>query len=355
VSVANPEGRFILVNEAFCRITGYSEAELLSRDWISITHPDDRQHSLSVRKQMETGELPGALVETRFIRKDGATIRVRNSTSLLQENGHRQCAISLVEDVTEDNRSSGWGVECSIIDPERVEKMMRDDEQCFHLVVGEDTQRMLSARLIRAQEEERKRVARELHDGVTQTLGAISIELARTAEAATGSHVAQRLSSLYARLQEVVTEIGHISHELHPSTLRHVGLSLAIKNLCREVSETHGIAVEVTDSSGAAPQVSKDVALCLYRVAQEALQNIVKHSRSTRAWVELQGSSEEVALFIRDKGVGFRVEPLKGLGLVSMRERLRLVGGTIAIHSRIGAGTRIEAHVPLRSALSTAA
>jgi signal transduction histidine kinase len=233
--------------------------------------------------------------------------------------------------------------------------MMRDDEQCFHLVVGEDTQRMLSARLIRAQEEERKRVARELHDGVTQTLGAISIELARTAEAATGSHVAQRLSRLYARLQEVVSEIGHISHELHPSTLRHVGLSLAIKNLCREVSETHGIAVEVTDSSGAAPQVSKDVALCLYRVAQEALQNIVKHSRSTRAWVELQGSSEEIALFVRDKGVGFRVEPLKGLGLVSMRERLRLVGGTIAIHSRIGAGTRIEAHVPLRSALSTAA
>jgi PAS domain S-box-containing protein len=339
VAVANAHGRFVLVNEALCRMTGYNEAELLSQDWLSITHPDDRQHSLFVAKRMEAGEFPGALVETRCIRKDGTTVRVRNSTSLLQENGHRQWAISLVENVTEHNRSGRWGVECSVIDPERV-----------------DTLRMLSARLIRAQEEERKRVARELHDGVTQTLGAISIELARTSEAAaTGSHVAQRLSRLYAKLQDVVSEIGQISHELHPSTLRHVGLSLAIRNLCREVSETHGIAIEVTDNSAAAPQAPKDVALCLYRVAQEALQNIVKHSRSTRAWVELQGSSEEIALLVRDKGVGFGVEPSKGLGLVSMRERLRLVGGTITIHSRAGLGTRIEAHVPLRSAPLNAA
>jgi signal transduction histidine kinase len=219
---------------------------------------------------------------------------------------------------------------------------------------AEDSLRELSSRLINAQEEERKRLARELHDGISQALAVISIGIAQAAKEATNADLSSKLEKLNGKLQDVLLEISQLSHELHPSTLKHLGLSSAIRSLCQELSETHG--VDITFKAWSEQPPSKEASLCLYRVAQEALQNVVKHSRSKRAWVELTGSEDDVRLCIWDEGVGFDVRSRKnGLGLVSMRERLRLVGGRIAISSRHPSGTCIEARVPVARASRAAA
>lgn len=212
---------------------------------------------------------------------------------------------------------------------------------------SEDALRTLSACLINAQEEERKRLARELHDGVSQALAVISIGMSQAAKATREAQHRSKLEKLYARLQGVLADIGHLSHQLHPSTLKHLGLPAAIKALCDEVAHTYGIDVGFADRS-ASQHLSTNTALSLYRVAQEALQNIVKHSRSKRAWVELRGNQDEISLHIWDQGVGFDPHSTNsGLGLVSMRERLRLVGGRILITSSRGSGTHIDAYAPL--------
>lgn len=220
---------------------------------------------------------------------------------------------------------------------------------------SEDALRTLSASLINAQENERKRVARELHDGVSQALAVVSIQLAQAANAASEAEIKSMLDKLYERLQGVLSDIEHLSHELHPSTLKHLGLSAAIRILCEEITQSHGIEVEFTDR-GAPQAPSKDTALCLYRVAQEALRNIVKHGQCVQACVELEGNHSEVRLLVSDQGIGFNTHSAKaGLGLTSMRERMRLIGGRIVISSRLGAGTRITAYAPLEPHESQAA
>ena len=140
---------------------------------------------------------------------------------------------------------------------------------------------------------------------------------------------------------------------LHPSKLEQLGLAAAIRSLCKELAGGHGMRIEFTP--GEPPgRVSEDAALCLYRIVQEALRNVIKHSGARLAVVELSGAADSVALRIADDGAGFDprlVEGKGGLGLVSMRERLRLVGGEIAINSRPGAGTRIDVQVPLGPAV----
>lgn len=212
---------------------------------------------------------------------------------------------------------------------------------------AEEALRTVSAYLINTQEEERKRIARELHDGVSQALAVISIEMVRAAKAAAGTELSASLQNLCAKLQSVASDIGQLSHELHPATISHLGLSSAIRVLCDEIRQTHGIEVTFTDNDAPQPS-SKDAALCLYRVAQEALHNVVRHSGSKKAWVQLKGKADGMCLEIRDKGVGFDVRSApQGLGLISMRERLRLIGGSIVISSRRNRGTRVEAHVPI--------
>lgn len=216
---------------------------------------------------------------------------------------------------------------------------------------SEEALRKVSARLINAQEEQRKRFARELHDGVSQTLALISTEVAQAAQAANckDSDLASTLNRVYGRLQDIASDISRLSHELHPTTLKHLGLTAAIQSLCREVSASMGIDVEFTERGDPQP-TSKETALCLYRIVQEALHNVVKHSGSKKVRVELNSSADEIRLSITDDGIGFDTRSQKGgLGLVSMRERLRLVEGKIVISSRRNSGTRVVASVPLMS------
>jgi len=214
----------------------------------------------------------------------------------------------------------------------------------------------LSGRLITAQEEERARIARELHDDFSQRMALLGIGLRQIWKKLPESEVEAlaKVQELLKGTQELSSDMHSLSHELHSSRLEHVGLVPALIGLCEEMSSKYNITVEFTER-GPFDAIPKDVALCLFRVAQEAISNVVKHSRAKQAQVGLTGVNEEIRLRIMDSGVGFDFtlgSAAAGIGLVGMRERLRLVGGTLSIRSAPMRGTEILAQVPLSASTS---
>jgi PAS domain S-box-containing protein len=217
--------------------------------------------------------------------------------------------------------------------------------------LSEESLEELSGRLITAQEEERTRIARELHDDFSQRLALLGIGLSRLWKKRPESEEEERIlvRELWSRTQEISSDVHRLSHQLHSSKLQHVGLGPALMGLCEEISEKYGIQVEFTDR-GVPSEIPKDVALCLFRIAQEALGNVVKHSEAKQAQAELSGTKDDVRLRVVDAGLGFDPALLSGdagLGLISMRERLRLVGGRLSVQSAPMQGTELLAEVPL--------
>lgn len=219
--------------------------------------------------------------------------------------------------------------------------------------VTENALRELSGRLISAQEEERKRVARELHDDIGQRLALVAIQLDRERQDLQASPEAMRLVMEEASKQvsHLASDMHSMSHRLHSSNLDMQGLAAAAGSFCQEVSEGQNVVVDF-QSEGIPRTLSEDIALCLFRVLQEALQNATKHSGAKRFWVALAGSTDQIVLTVRDEGRGFQPEEAirkRGLGLTSMMERLRLVGGELIIDTGPQSGTMIRACVPLSS------
>jgi signal transduction histidine kinase len=201
--------------------------------------------------------------------------------------------------------------------------------------------RQLSGRLITAQEEERSRIARDLHDDASQRLALLAIELDQLG----AQPLADRARSLSADLHRM-------AHQLHPAILDQLGLLPAARRFAEEIALRNGMPVEVA-SERWPESLPRDAALVLYRVMQEALQNAVKHSGAARVEVTFRGDGHELVLRVADLGRGFspeRAEAAFGLGLAGMRERLRLVGGGLRISSAPQGGTIIEAWLPLTPA-----
>lgn len=209
--------------------------------------------------------------------------------------------------------------------------------------------RELGGRVIHAHEQERRRLARELHDGVMQRLAALTTGIDQLRRAP-HSDAASSWAELSDRAKEIGTEVRRLSHELHPSRLEAVGLAEAVRALCRECAEEHRI--DARAEIGQVPRVVEpDRALCIYRVAQEALRNVAQHSRATRAILTLGANSGELLLSVVDGGAGFDPEAVRTagtLGLVSMQERARLVQGQLIVTSSPGHGTRVDLRVPLQ-------
>lgn len=207
------------------------------------------------------------------------------------------------------------------------------------------------SRLIEAQEEERTRIARELHDDFCQRLAMLSLKTEKLRNAWYTSKpplVDAQLDNVRQECADLANDVQQMSHTLHPSILDNLGLAMAVRNLCREVSEQSGAVVTFTD--GDTPDyLPREVALSLFRVVQEALRNAIKYSGQKQFEVRLHATAAGVELEVSDRGVGFDVASAKktsGLGLISMRERVHLVNGTIQIDSKPNAGTRIRVTVP---------
>jgi len=203
----------------------------------------------------------------------------------------------------------------------------------------------LAGRLIAAQEAERKRIARDLHDDLSQKLALLSIDIDQIPRR-TQAELGERVRDISGRAAEIASDVHRLAYELHPSKLESLGLVPALQSICRDVSRQYGLQVDF-EHTRLPVEVPPDVALCLYRIVQEALHNVVRHSGARTALVELRAAGDQLELHVADPGAGFVASGRGngGIGLVSMRERVNFVGGQIAIHSAPGEGTRIGVRV----------
>ena len=218
--------------------------------------------------------------------------------------------------------------------------------------VAKDAQLHLSGLLINAQEKERSRIATELHDDFSQRLALLSLGLETAADELPDSSVAakRQLQKLFDSASELGADLHTVSHRLHSSTLESLGLVPGVSALCKEFSDRYGIEIDFC-ADGVPRRIHQDVALCLFRIIQEGLQNLKKHSGVARAQVKLWTIGDKILMSVCDKGRGFDIKEIThngGLGIRSMEERVRLLGGRFEIHSERMRGTRIEASVPLQ-------
>jgi PAS domain S-box-containing protein len=283
-------------------------------------HPDDRDR-VDAATIACNPEKPTYRVQYRVLRPDGSVVWLeKTGYGFFDASGKMKRAIGMVADITERK-------------------------------LAEQTLSSLSRRLIEAQEVERARIARELHDDIGQRLAYVSVTLDQLQPAGADSktEASRRINELRSQVWDIAKSLHSISHQLHSATLHLLGLTKAMRSFCQELSVQQ--KVDITFSSFDIPEtMSPDISLCLFRVLQEALHNAVKHSGVRHFDVELRGASGGVSLTVRDSGIGFEANMAMqgdGLGLISMQERMKLVNGTLAIDSRPNNGTIIYARVPL--------
>jgi signal transduction histidine kinase len=218
-------------------------------------------------------------------------------------------------------------------------------------LAGEQLAR-LSGRLIEAQEEERKRIARDVHDDYSQRLAMLAIDVEKMAAKVEDSSqgTKQQLFDFYQRISELGADMHSLSHELHSSTLESLGLVAGTKAFCQEFAETEHVQVDFAHEN--VPRgIPADASLCLFRIVQEGLRNVKRHSGANRASVRVEYSGGDLHLTVSDQGKGFDVGSSQvggGIGIWSMQERLRLIGGRLQVQSHLMKGTRVDAWLPFK-------
>jgi PAS domain S-box-containing protein len=310
-------------NQGWLDFTGRALPDELGNGWASGVHPEDLNRCLKTYSEAFDARVDFQM-EYRLRRFDGQ---------------YRWITDVGVTRYTADGSFQGYiGSAIDITDRKLSEAALLD----------------MSGRLIVAQEEERARIARELHDDLSQRMALLEIGLEEFEQETAGltPFARKRLHDIAEIATGVSTDIHDISHELHPSKLDSLGLVAAVGGFCREFSKQHGIALRFIHHR-ADGKIPKGVTLCIFRIVQEALQNVAKHSGAEDATVELSGHADRLDLCVSDSGIGFNPESEKestGIGLISIRERLRLVGGQLIVESEPMHGTRIMARVPLVAA-----
>jgi PAS domain S-box-containing protein len=282
-------------------------------------HPNDREKVLAADAALSP-EKPDLRVTHRMAGPDGSVIWVeKTGRGHFNEQGKLLRIVGMVANITERKLA-----EAALAD--------------------------MSRTLIEAQEQERNRIARELHDDIGQRLALLAVELERLHQAPSDlPEVRRRMRELQKQASEIATDVQTLSHELHSTKLEYLGPVAAMRSLCQELGEQTKVKIEFKTQDLPSP-LPPDISLCLFRVLQEALRNAVKHSGARHVEVGLWGTADEIHLAVSDPGIGFDSKAAKegrGLGLVSMEERLKLLKGTISIESQPNRGTTIQARVPL--------
>jgi PAS domain S-box-containing protein len=215
---------------------------------------------------------------------------------------------------------------------------------------AEEALATVGRRLIEAHEEERTWIGRELHDDINQRLALVAVEIDRWNQQVPGNtQLRDQVQHTKQHITEIAKDVQGLSHRLHSSKLEYLGLAAAANSFCRELSEQQNVKIEFSHAD-VPRSLSREISLCLFRVLQEALQNAVKHSGANDFSVDLHGTSQAIQLTVSDIGAGFDQQAAvhaRGLGLISMRERLQLVNGELSIKSEPTRGTTIRARVPL--------
>jgi len=331
VVAVSADERIVLVNGNTERMFGYSREELVGRR-LELLIPESArkrhaEHHKAYFANMQTRPM-GIGLDLEGRRKDGTTFPVEIGLSAV-DTAEGQLAVAFVSDITQRRRL----------------------EQAAQTQAEEV--RALAARLLTAQEEERRRVSRELHDQICQQLASLAFDIGGLAADSPLPEDAQsRLKALQTRVVKASEETRHIAYELHPSVLDDLGLVASLQDLGKEFSKRTKIGVKFTHDILPAA-VPREIASCLYRIARESLQNIATHASAKRVSVEITLRKGAIMLTIADDGAGFDIKAVKGrggLGLVGMEERARLVKGKLFVVAKPGHGTRIAIEVPLPAA-----
>ena len=317
------EGNILLTNRATEKLTGYDEKELLKMNVKTLLSEDGLRLAREVRAKLLQGELSGPY-EQRLIRKDGTERYLMLTTSLVTSNGQPRGFQHIARDITEERRM-------------------------------QENLRFYVQQITKAQEEERSRMARELHDSTAQTLVATlhQLESFLQSKARLPMTDIRLLWNLHEQIKTVLQEVRHFSRDLRPAILDDLGLLPSLEWLTEELEREYGIEANLK-VLGTERRFTPEVELLLFRIVQEAMRNIGRHSRATKAEVSIEFGDGKTKVTVTDNGVGFRLPESLGdlsrtgkLGLVGMQERVRLLDGSLVIQSEVGKGTTVMVEAPL--------
>ena len=329
IFVVNQQGRIVMVNPATEKMLGYAQEELIGQSVELLVPENLRGGHVSHRSgyfHNPQNRPMGFGLDLLARRKDGSIFDVEISLSYIGS-AKETLAVAFISDISKRRAD---------------EQAIRQQRQDLRLLTG---------RLMAAQDDERRRIARDLHDDLSQKLAYLAIDMGKLASKAGSREQLESLRALQRRAGDAAEAVRHISHQLHPSILDDIGLEAALEQYCEEFEErsgirTHFLGRDVPDS------IPREVAGNLYHIFQESLRNVSKHSRATEVFVTLDALDGVLRLSVRDEGVGLSAtaRSATGIGITGMKERANLVNGKVSIESRTGEGTEVNVTVPLSNA-----
>lgn len=318
------------VNDTFAQMYGYEAAEELIGFRVEDFHPRSNLDDIALLKQLVRDRYCSTNWETTEFTRLGEIRIFSAKTFGIFKNGH------LVRT---------WGTQRDITEQRRAEKELQESQKDL---------RHLAGRLLTVQEEERRRLARELHDDLTQRLAVLSIDAGKLLlGSACSSEAATVLQSMQEKLIKISEDVHSISRQLHPSIIEDLGLEDALRSEIKDFSKREEVTITFESDPGSS-SLPLDIAICLFRITQESLRNVKKHSSAKNVMINLALQDDAIFLNIRDDGQGFDPQEIKkmpGLGLKSMRERIRLVNGSITYTSKLGQGTEVTVEVSKHSTM----
>jgi PAS domain S-box-containing protein len=327
ILVVAPNGRILMANPATEKLFGYTVAELegesverLLPERFRTGHAAHREHFF---RNPQTRAM-GLGIDLHAHRKNGTEFYAEISLTYIPS-PQGTLAVAFVTDISK----------------------RRTDEQAIRQQ-GHDL-RMLAGKLMTAQDDERRRISRDLHDDLSQTLAYLAIDLGKLANRPSAVELTADVRSLQRRAAEAAETVRRISHELHPSILDDIGLAAALEQYCEEFQARSGIVAHFT-SKNVPESVGPDVSSSIYHIAQECLRNVAKHSKAEEVFVEIEAVNDVLRLSVKDHGVGLMArpsQPRSGIGIVTIQERAHLVNGRVSIQSKSGEGTEVNVEVPL--------
>ncbi len=332
-SVSVETGHIVQCNRTLERVTGYQRDDLIGHS-VHYVHTARCLSDLDEALKRAGHGDPVRDVELQLRCKSGGTVFVSLSMAAIRDEKGNLYYRATWRDISARKRAT------KVLDEKQVE--LERSQRALQALAG---------RLLTAEEDERRRISRELHDDLNQRLAILTVEIERLVHQLppTPPEIVDRLRELRDHTVDVSDSVHDLAYQLHVSVLDDLGLTVALESYLGDYRRQESIEVELS-ASGLADPVPTDTASCLYRVAQEALRNVARHAQASRVSVNLDGVDRGIRMVIADDGIGFEVsrrdQVESGLGIVGMQERVRLVKGRFRLDSKPGAGTRVDIWVP---------